>query len=172
MVPLAIVAAASAAFPPFLSPVSIGVGHETVHLTDGGVYDNLALEPLIRKAGPILVSDGGTPFTAWRRSPRTWSGKAVRTAHLLDAQVRRLRKRQLFHEIEHGRMIAFWGIDIPLSRYPKAPEAPTRHDLSRVPTRLKKLPPRGIHDLVSWGFNSSGASVSSYLCDGPDDAGV
>jgi NTE family protein len=39
---LAKAVASSSAFPPVLSPSLLKVGGRTIHLTDGGVYDNLA----------------------------------------------------------------------------------------------------------------------------------
>ena len=73
---LATAVAASGAFPPLLSPVTLkpqptdwtpGSGldlqrppfTEKVFLTDGGVYDNLGLETAWKRYRTILVSDGG-----------------------------------------------------------------------------------------------------------------
>ena len=78
--------AASSAFPPFLSPMALALpegsftnwpGQDSpiggidptplrarVLLSDGGVYDNQGLEPLIKRYMTVLVSDGGAPFSA------------------------------------------------------------------------------------------------------------
>jgi NTE family protein len=78
-VPLAKVVAASAAFPPFLSPVILDkpgpfqnvpgarfnanpAYTQTVYLCDGGVYDNLGLETVWNRYQTVLVSDAGAPF--------------------------------------------------------------------------------------------------------------
>src|SRR6266849_6751100 len=75
-VPLAVAVAASAAFPPFLSPLSLSLSKYTVEavqgadlhqppytqralLSDGGVYDNLGLETAWKNCLTVLVSDGG-----------------------------------------------------------------------------------------------------------------
>jgi NTE family protein len=87
---LTLAVAASAGFPPLLSPAKIeppkgaikSWGEATtvtapgftkrLFLTDGGVYDNLGLEPVWKRYRTILVSDGGAvtqpianPWTNW-----------------------------------------------------------------------------------------------------------
>ena len=70
-VPLTLAVAASSAFPPILSPCIFHAfehsdargAQRTVYLTDGGIYDNLGLEPLNTEAHRIVLSsDGGAPF--------------------------------------------------------------------------------------------------------------
>jgi NTE family protein len=74
--------AASSAFPPFLSPMKLRLGAENffdwpstarpivpagdinayrkqVVLTDGGVYDNHGIEPVLKRYMTVFVSDGG-----------------------------------------------------------------------------------------------------------------
>src|SRR6266699_5732316 len=83
--PLSKAVTASSAFPPFLSPLVLslpqgsltdwpgqpaGAGgvidptpfRARVLLTDGGVYDNHGLEPVVKRYMTLLVSDGGAPF--------------------------------------------------------------------------------------------------------------
>lgn len=84
------VVAASAAFPPYMSPAYVRVPpgaiemqegadlHEEgfkgrLRLTDGGVYDNLGLEPIWKRYETILVSDGGGPCRATRSRSQTGS---------------------------------------------------------------------------------------------------
>src|ERR1700730_4131500 len=86
---LSLAVAASASFPPFMSPIRIKPpknafrqqkGNDlfnreytsTLILTDGGVYDNLGLEPVWKRYKTVLVSDGGlvtaakpNPITNW-----------------------------------------------------------------------------------------------------------
>src|SRR5262249_36530143 len=82
-IPLSTAVTASSAFPPFLSPLMprqpaitdwpgqrAGAGgvvdpapyRSRVLLTDGGVYDNHGLEPIVKRYMTLLVSDGGAPF--------------------------------------------------------------------------------------------------------------
>jgi NTE family protein len=80
-VKLAEAVAASAAFPPILSPVVLKLNpkdftpnsgtdlqsdefRKRVVLTDGGVYDNLGLETAWKRYKTILVSDAGGGFAA------------------------------------------------------------------------------------------------------------
>src|SRR4051812_2425040 len=75
-VELAVAVAASSAFPPILSPARMKVDPDSfqpgdrgplykapfnsdVVLSDGGVYDNLGLEPAWKRYRTVLVSDGG-----------------------------------------------------------------------------------------------------------------
>jgi NTE family protein len=83
--PLSTAVAASSAFPPFLSPLVLalpansftdwpgqpaGAGglmdpapfRSKILLTDGGVYDNHGLEPVVKRYMTIFASDGGAPF--------------------------------------------------------------------------------------------------------------
>ncbi len=74
--PLATAVAASSAFPPVLSPATLDVDpnsfdpdpscplqtrpyNDTMILSDGGVYDNLGLETVIKRYRTVLVSDAG-----------------------------------------------------------------------------------------------------------------
>jgi NTE family protein len=82
--PIAMAVGASAAFPPYLSPAYIDVPAGAIVaqrgadlcrepftrrlcLTDGGIYDNLGLEPVWKRYKTILISDGGG-HTACRRT--------------------------------------------------------------------------------------------------------
>ena len=47
-----------------------------IRLTDGGVYDNLGLEPVWKRHRTVLVSDGGGVFRA--RTERTVVGRTLR----------------------------------------------------------------------------------------------
>src|SRR5204863_2987958 len=72
-------AAASGCFPPFFRPMNSGVKpddlqppreegpdadscRKKIRLTDGGVYDNMGLEPLWKNAETLMVSDAGGVF--------------------------------------------------------------------------------------------------------------
>ena len=56
--PLAHAVAASSAFPPVLSPCRLTLpGGQVITLTDGGVFDNLGLEPILKRCATVYVSD-------------------------------------------------------------------------------------------------------------------
>jgi hypothetical protein len=66
-----------------------------VSLGDGGIYDNLGLESVIRKFRMVLVSDAGQSL---HYNPAPWCDyllHAKDTMELIDHQVRILRKKQL-----------------------------------------------------------------------------
>ena len=109
---LAVAVAASSAFPPFLSPLTLhldvadyepGTGKDLQReeymrrpvLTDGGVYDNLGLETAWKRYRTILVSDGGGHFSSNSGSWPNWGVQAHRVLGVIDSQVRALRKRQV-----------------------------------------------------------------------------
>lgn len=107
------VVAASCAFPPLFSPMVLDGealhltggrrGVESVadrrsilrriRLTDGGVYDNLALEPVWKSHATILVSDGGSVFRA--RTERTVVGRTQRILDIATSGGQSVRSRWL-----------------------------------------------------------------------------
>ena len=110
--PLSVAVGASSAFPPILSPVVLKSPgtfrpaepppalrdpryRSRVTLSDGGVYDNLGLEPIIKRARTVLVSDGGSPFKTQPRPCGFWPLQIIRVLMSEDNQVRALRKRGL-----------------------------------------------------------------------------
>ncbi len=72
---------------------------ERVVLTDGGVYDNHGLEPVVKRYMTVLVSDGGAPFG---RSPEIgfdWVRQLKRILDVTDNQVRAQRRRNLMDRL-------------------------------------------------------------------------
>ncbi|TIQ33502.1 MAG: patatin-like phospholipase family protein [Mesorhizobium sp.] len=112
--PVATAIAASSAFPPFLSPLRLGlvpsqwedkkldptVGPRIgkarrAVLTDGGVYDNHGIEPALKRCRWLLVSDAGAPWSESRRGYWNWFSQLKRVLDTTDNQVRSLRRRDL-----------------------------------------------------------------------------
>jgi NTE family protein len=180
--------AASSAFPPFLSPSVIDVKpraadgtatRQQIHLTDGGVFDNLGLEPIIKRCGTVLVSDGGGTFAEPVRPAGDWLRATLRTLALVDAQVRRLRKRQLLSQLTDGsRSGAYWGIATPMARYlsPSSAlsmSAGVTETLALTPTRLARLPIGRREALVNWGYAVTDAALRTYVdADLPQPSGL
>lgn len=166
--PLADAVAASSAFPPFLSPHLLRVRGRTVHLTDGGVYDNLGLEPVVKTCATVLVSDGGGAFGEPEAPARDWLRSTLRTLQTVDVQVRRLRRRHIMGLLATGaRDGAFWAIGSDRASFsapggPPAPFAATTA-LARTPTRLARLPEHTRHRLVNWGYVAADAAVRTWL---------
>jgi len=115
--------AASSAFPPVFPPLQLGQDRfqsdlvDYVTLTDGGVYDNLGVNPLLRIARNdlqyALVSDGGKPF-AIVPDP-TDSGTIVlkEAIGILMEQVRGLqfKRLELSHKAGEGPVPVWFSID-------------------------------------------------------------
>ena len=175
-VPLAKVVAASAAFPPVLSPVTLKLNpkdftpnsgkiksddfRRRVILTDGGVYDNLGLETAWKRYKTIFVSDAGGGFETKANPSSDWLRHAIRVLFTIDNQVRSLRKRQIvgayFDQIRRG---AYWSISEDLDAF--AAENPLQcpfkstYELAQVSTRLCKLDRTTQHKLINWGYAAS-----------------
>ncbi len=181
---LAAAVAASSAFPPILSPAEIDVNPrdfvpdprcdlqrepytDTMVLSDGGVYDNLGLEPAWKRYKTILVSDGGGQMQPEPEPAGDWAQHAKRILDIVDNQVRSLRKRQLIDSFVSGlRSGAYWGIRTDISRYQvseplDAPQEKTI-EIANTPTRLKRLPEARQHLLMNWGYAVCDAAMRKH----------
>ena len=181
---LADAAAASSAFPPFLSPATLvakdwawmPVTTETLHmapftnkvmLTDGGVYDNLGLETAWKRYSTLLVSDAGQKMSADGSPAEDWGRHAKRVLDLVDNQVRSLRKRQLVDAFKAGvRKGAYWGIRTDIRDY-GVPTLPCPVDrtqaLASIPTRLSSLDDVSQERLINWGYAVCDAALRSWV---------
>jgi NTE family protein len=176
---------ASSAFPPFprrwhlLSPQGVsptgrasppaGAGgvidpgpfREPVLLSDGAVYDNHGLEPIVKRYMTLLVSDGGAPFA---RTPQVATDpirQLQRVFDVTDGQVRSLRRRDLITRFQlakkanlqpdqidpQARFGTYWGIDTdpkvaPAGALPVG--AAIVDNLAHLPTRLSDLGRYGV----------------------------
>jgi NTE family protein len=184
---LALVVAASSAFPPFLSPVvfrppaeawtpASGDGLQQssyttrVLLTDGGVYDNLGLEPVFKRSATILVSDGGGQLRPLPRPRRNWLSHLRRVLSVVDSQVRNLRKRQLLDAYERGEFAGtYWSIRTNIGDYGLDDPLPCPHDqslrLAAIATRLAALPPTVQERLINWGYAVCDAGLRTWVDD-------
>jgi NTE family protein len=105
--PLSRAVAASSAFPPVFPPLRLSadiyppaLGVEYVTLCDGGVYDNMGVNPLLRARNDLdymIVSDGGRPFSMV--SEPTESGALVLRASI-DIMMEQIRGLE-FDRMEH-----------------------------------------------------------------------
>ena len=182
--PLATAVAASSAFPPFISPVVLKLPsrawdtdpeyraavdtrlREEIVLTDGGVYDNLGLEPVIKRCEKLLVSDGGGYVGHPRTVPSDWVRHLRRVTSVIDHQVRNLRKRVLIEGYERGDFTGtYWGIRTDIGDYGRSDPLPFPVDRAReladIPTRLSDMR-KDADDLVQWGYAICDAAVRRY----------
>jgi NTE family protein len=182
---LADAVAASSAFPPILSPFEIDLreadwrtmpGNELVEprwrdkidLSDGGVYDNLGLETVWKRCETVLISDGGGQTPDDPNPPNDWPRQSLRVLHLIDNQVRSLRKRQAVGSFKLGlRGGTFWGIRSHVADY--ALDGALDADptltvkLAATPTRLKKLDDARQERLVNWGYVICDTAVRKWV---------
>ncbi len=108
--PLCKAVAASSAFPPVFPPLRLDASEyshardvEYVTLTDGGIYDNLGINPLLRDRNGldyVIVSDGGKPFAIDTRP--TESGAIVLKAGL-DIMMEQIRGLE-FDRLQHRHL--------------------------------------------------------------------
>ncbi len=132
--PVARAVAASSCFPPVFPPMRAGIEPEQLtggterrgeerdklvrdlRLTDGGVYDNMGLEPVWKSHRTVLVSDGGRTF-----DPALDKGPLLRLSRyvsLLDKQSSALRKRWIIASFKTGAMEGtYWGVGSHAAHY-------------------------------------------------------
>lgn len=203
--PLSMAVAASSAFPPVLSPLVLRLPaggytptvcppavadpryRKRVVLTDGGVYDNLGLEPVIKRTRTILVSDGGMPFATKPRPSGLWSCQILRALDCEDNQVRSLRKRDLMGRyLIHDdllrdhinpssrpgyRLVArtgtYWGINTEVGKYPVTGGLPCPPQLTArlalISTRLSRMPEADQERLINWGYAVCDYAIRAHV---------
>jgi NTE family protein len=132
--PLGRAVAASSCFPPVFNPLPIGMepselklGHapqgpardsciKGLRLSDGGVYDNLGLEPVWKDHKTVLVSDGGALFNPEGDKNLLWRLK--RYVSIQGNQDHALRIRWLISNFTSGLMTGtYWGVGGAGSNY-------------------------------------------------------
>jgi NTE family protein len=178
---LSVAVAASSAFPPVLSPLTLNLDPakvtkttgadlhdlpytDTAILSDGGVYDNLGLETTFKEYKTLFVSDAGQKMSAEPEPKHDWAQHSIRVMSLLDNQVRNLRKRQLIAAYQRqgpdGRTGAYWSIRSAFADFTRGASLSDPlglaqfdpTDLAAVRTRLKRLDPDVQQKLINWGY--------------------
>ena len=184
---LADAVAASAAFPPFLSPYVLGVGPRDfrrvysddprllsdIPLTDGGVYDNLGLETIWKSYRNALASDAGGAVENDPSPARNWFGHSKRVIEIAYAQGSKLRKRQLIasYNAPPGdaakRNGAYWGIGSDIKNYHLRSALPAPFDrtteLARLGTQLRPFGKKREERLINWGYAICDAAVRKHF---------
>lgn len=162
--------AASSAFPPVFPPLRLPAGGfptagtvEHLSLTDGGVYDNMGVNPTLRARNAldyVIVSDGGAPFA--NDDTPTESGALVLRAALdvLMEQVRGLQFDRLQHRhlAKVGPKPLWFSIDSTIGELNPGDAA----FASRVPTNLKRLSPIEMDALGRHGGALVEARLAAY----------
>jgi NTE family protein len=107
--------AASSCFPPVFKPLRLKLGGEFT-LSDGGVYDNLGLEPVWKDHEIVLSSDGGALFHVGADTGFAW--EIGRFISIPENQALALRKRWLVSNFVSGQLKGtYWGVGSSRSNY-------------------------------------------------------
>lgn len=182
-VTLADAVTASSAFPPVLSPFVLDVAPDDfdvvepgvdpkflsdISLSDGGVYDNLALETVWKRYETVLVSDAGGLLAPDPAPPADWARHAKRVLDIIHGQVSAVRKRQVIASYRSGdRKGTYWGVGSDIADYhlPDALGAPfdRTKPLAETPTRLKRLPGEHQERLINWGYAICDAALRKHV---------
>ena len=177
--------AGSSAFPPCFSPLRPRVSPQELHggsvhpgpardrdirglrLVDGGVYDNLGLEPIWRDHALVLVSDGGAPF-AFAPDAGNWLGQIRRDVAVMANQTTAVRKRWLISSFLAGQMHgAYWGIASAAAHYQNG--APgysadlVANVIAAIRTDLDAFSPAEAAVLQNHGYSLADAALRAHL---------
>ena len=190
-IPLATVVAASSAFPPVLSPVTIPLKPSSwrnlkgtrffgksdymreLRLTDGGAYDNLGLES-VGGFNPVIVSDAGMPFLITESASGFWPTQLSRVLSIATDQARGLRRRLLVEQCRAtDREVVMSIIDRQIAGRPAAqtidfPPAMIEK-LARLRTRLNRFSTAEQENLINWGWLSMDVMARSFLKNMPTE---
>jgi NTE family protein len=124
--PLARATAASSCLPGVFTTMQFELDGESIELTDGGIYDNLGLEPIWRDHAVVLVSDAAPSFTPHPAMAKgVWNN--LRFVVSLLEQATDVRKRWLIANFILGELQgAYWGIASFPSSYNSAAGYPDK----------------------------------------------
>lgn len=184
---------ASSCFPPVFAPLPAGLGpadlaggHDEsadraervrgLRLSDGGLYDNLGLEPVWRHHRFLLVSDGGGVFSPSADQGMLW--RLSRYTQIQGRQVGALRKRWLISSFiasnpenpeadpDRGLAGTYWGIGTNVSEYQR-PVPGYRADvveaISKIRTDLDSFSRAEIEVLINHGYLLAAAAAERWL---------
>jgi NTE family protein len=172
---LATAVAASSSFPPLFGPVRLPVGAmdysggkqsgsdllDRVELSDGGVYDNMAMEPALKRCARILVSDAGAPFGF--AAGKHYLRRLMRYAAVVGSQAIALRKRLFFGRREAGEFEgAYWHLGEQRDAGADGYSLGLCEDvLARVRTDLDRFTAAEFDVLVNHGYFSCEAGLDA-----------
>jgi NTE family protein len=170
--------AASCAFPPYFEPMAFdgnvlrlaGGSHGNedqqardeirgrIRLTDGGVYDNLALEPVWKNHSTVLVSDGGSVFRA--RTERTVFGRLLRIMAISSGGGTSVRLRWLHASFARAALSGVtWSLD---TEVPQSYPAATVELVNAIRTDLDAFSRAERHVLERHGYLVADAAIHRH----------
>lgn len=192
-VPLSIAVAASSAFPPILSPVVLSLAgltwdaddtaavnqshRDEAVLTDGGVYDNLGLEPVVKNCRTVFVSDAGDGAERWDEgAAKHYLAQLTRVFWIQRQQAAARRRIELMDRFRHAsdseadeywRRGAFWAITTDPSKFTAPgclPIDPARlNELRAVKVRLCSLNDATQEGLINLAYALCDAAVRTHF---------
>ena len=189
---LSIAVAASSGFPPILAPLRLDLSGETVTmhpnakfedpglrktpvLVDGGVYDNIGLEPIWHKCGNIIAaSAGGNAEPNTGRFNNGLMMKRIIDQFLFSSID--WRERILINLFMHKsdedqkqeRCGCYWTLKTPTNRYDEKwnvgwTVSPEELEIARkIPTRLSKIDQKTQYAAIRAGYSYADASIRKY----------
>ena len=135
-------------------------------LTDGGVYDNLGLEPVWKTHSTVLCSDGGKPFGIVEDPGEIITSRLLRAQDVIGNQALALRKRWLVASFENGLYGgSYWGIATEIEGYPHHGTGYSGNvlaQLRKVRTDLNPFTDREQLVLMNHGWALTDAALRSY----------
>jgi NTE family protein len=172
--------AASSCFPPIFNPLPLDVAaarfkrgrnaiaDADVRLSDGGLYDNLGLEPVWKTHRTVLVSDGGAVFGS--ASDGGLLARIGRYVDIVDHQALALRKRWLISNFLDGTMAGtYWGIGSATASYRGGgrgySKALAAEVIAGVRTDLDAFSTAEMAVLENHGYALAAAAVATHLSD-------
>jgi len=175
--PVARAVAASSAFPPVFNPLPAGLAAAAfkhsrksptdLRLTDGGVYDNLGLEPVWKSHATLLVSDGGAPFAF--EPDRGLLRRLKRYADIVQGQVSALRTRWLVSNYIAGTLQGtYWGVASAVESYELAgfagyPKELVEGRIGTIRTDLDAFSSAEMDVLENHGYTLAAVAIARYV---------
>lgn len=180
--PVARAVAASSCFPPFFNPQPIGLepsrltgGRDRdpdrdarvagLRLSDGGLYDNMGLEPVWKSHAVILVSEGGSTFDAGADGGLFW--RLNRYVDVMGRQTGAQRKRWLISNFVEGVLRGtYWGIGTEIENYEIGasgyPKDLVKRVIAEVRTDMDRFEEAERFVLENHGYLLADAAIRKY----------
>lgn len=138
-----------------------------VLLTDGGVYDNLGVEPVWKNYETVLASDAGRLTDSVLKASQLPFPRLKRAADIGIEQVGAIRRRWLFEQLDTKvRKGAMWAIHTRCGTFPPADKQhysePVRLVLNKVRTDLNAFTGAEMACLENQGYCVTDGAVRSY----------
>lgn len=181
--PVAHAVAASSCFPPFFNPQPIGLSPEQLvdgldasrhreervrdlHLSDGGLYDNMGLEPVWKTHAVVLVSEGGSTFDAGTDGGLLW--RINRYIEVQGSGGGTVRKRWLISNMVSGVLRGtYWGIGTDVADYKVEaagyPREITKEQIAEIRTDMDAFTEPERFILENHGYLLAEAAIRRYV---------